>query len=255
MTLQRETPLDLAFATLFAIVVLANTAEAVTGFGGTIIVVTLAAHLYGIGFLVPTILPINLAISVYLIARYHARVDRKELLRRILPLTGLGLPIGYALFRVLGTEWLRRGYGAFVFAVALVQLALTLRAKDGPRGPRPGPATAAAFLVSGGIIHGLYASGGPLVVLYASRAIRDKGAFRSTLSALWLVVNTVLVAVHVAGGSINAATAKASVYLLPSLVLGIALGEFLHDRIDERRFRLVVFALLVVAGGSLALRA
>jgi uncharacterized membrane protein YfcA len=244
-----------AFILLFAIVVLANTAEAVTGFGGTIIVITLAAHLYGIDFLVPTILPINLAITVYLVVRYHAAVDRKELLGRILPLAGIGLPIGYALFRVLGTEWLRRGYGGFVFAIALFQLLRTVRANGGaPRATRPGPASAAGLLVSGGIVHGLYASGGPLIVLYASRAIPDKGAFRSTLSALWVVVNTALVAVHIAGGSINAATAKATAYLLPSLLLGIAAGEFLHDRIDERRFRIVVFALLVVAGASLALR-
>jgi uncharacterized membrane protein YfcA len=143
-----------------------------------------------------------------------------------------------------------------VFAIALFQLLRTVRANGGaPRATRPGPASAAGLLVSGGIVHGLYASGGPLIVLYASRAIPDKGAFRSTLSALWVVVNTALVAVHIAGGSINAATAKATAYLLPSLLLGIAAGEFLHDRIDERRFRLVVFALLVVAGGSLALRA
>ena len=247
--------MDPALLLLGLILVLANTVEAVTGFGSTILALTFAAHLYGIDFLVPVLVPINVVLSIYLVARYHAAIDRRELLTRILPLAGAGLPIGYALFRVLGTGRLRHAYGAFVVAIAVFQLARLLARKNGEAdSPRPGLARAAGLLVAGGIMQGIYASGGPLVVLYAGRALGDKRAFRSTLSALWLVLNLVLVAGHAVGGTLNLHTLAASALLLPSLAVGLALGEWLHDRIDERRFRVVVFALLVLAGSSLLLK-
>ena len=38
--------------------------------------------------------------------------------------------------------------------------------------------------------------------------------------------------------------------LLPSMVIGLFIGEFMHRRIDEKSFKLVVSLLLLVAGAA-----
>ena len=42
--------------------------------------------------------------------------------------------------------------------------------------------------------------------------------------------------------------------LVPTVPLGILLGEWVHHRIDERRFRMAVLALLIAAAISLIVR-
>ena len=42
--------------------------------------------------------------------------------------------------------------------------------------------------------------------------------------------------------------------LLPTLVLAIPLGEWLHHRVDSRLFRPLVYVILLVAGIMLAVR-
>jgi hypothetical protein len=69
---------------------------------------------------------------------------------------------------------------------------------------------------------------------------------------LWVVLNALVLPRLVAQGELTAATLGTSALLLAPLALGIAAGEWVHHRLDERRFRVAVAALLLVAGGVLA---
>jgi uncharacterized membrane protein YfcA len=68
---------------------------------------------------------------------------------------------------------------------------------------------------------------------------------------VWLTLNTLLVITYVSRGQITLNTLQSSLWLLPTLPAGIALGEWLHHKVNERQFRIGVFALLVLAGGAL----
>jgi len=243
--------LEPKFAALFLAVLLANLVEASTGFGATVIAITLAAHWFAIDFLVPTIIPLNTAVCLYLVCRYHRGINRKVLFNRVLPLVLLGMPVGYLIFRLVPADRLKFGYGLFILGFA--GLELWRMARSGPEVViRPLSASAAAlWLICGGIVHGLYSSGGPLVVYYASRALKDKSEFRATLSGLWLILSVVLFITHLAGGTYTLANAKTDAFLLPSLVLGIILGELLHSRLPEKSFRGFVFVILAFAGATI----
>ena len=93
-----------------------------------------------------------------------------------------------------------------------------------------------------------------MVVYYASRSIPNKTKFRSTLSSLWLVLGVFLATSHYLGGHADAQTYAYSGMLLAPLIGGIVLGEILHDKIPQERFRLLVMFLLVFAGAALMLR-
>lgn len=243
--------MDLSIALFAVVVAVAQTAEAVTGFGGTVIAVALGAQFLDLGVLLPTYIPVNLVLSLYIVARHRRYVDRKVLFARILPLMGTGFVLGLALFNRVESRGLKSWFGVFVAVLAAYELYKAGRREQGAVGGRMGMLKAACWLIPGGIIHGIYASGGPLVVNFAVRELPDKRVFRSTLSALWLTMTSLLALSYVITGRINVNTLRGSFFLLPSMFVGILAGEWLHGRVDEKRFRMVVNVLLLVAGLAL----
>ncbi len=242
------------FAILFFIVLSANAVEAVTGFGSTIIAITLGAHMYDMKHLLYVLVPLNLVLSTYIVVRHRKKIDRTVLLRNILPQVAVGVVVGRIIFSYVNGGPLKFIFGVFVLLFSVYEITILLRRK-GKGEERPlGNIQGMFWLFSGGIMQGIYASGGPMVVYFASRRLKDKSVFRSTLSSLWLTVNIFLTASYAVQGSVNRATILESLELLPGLLLGLAAGEWLHSRIPEFQFRLFVFILLLVAGASLVIK-
>ncbi len=233
-------------ALLAAIVAVAFLVEAAAGFGSMVVALTVGALFFPMPSLLGWLVPVNLVLSGYLVARGRAHLDWKFLLSAVVPLMTAGLLVGIALSRALSdAEWFKRVFAIFVIAVALHQL--LRRAALEPLA-RP---IAAGALFAAGVIHGVFATGGPLAVFVASRALPDKAAFRATLAAVWVVLNVLLLPRLWLDGSLSAASLPVSALMLAPLVLGIVAGEWVHHRLDEARFRKVVAALLMVAGATL----
>ena len=242
---------EMKFLILLAVVLAANVVEAVTGFGSTIIAVTIGANFYAIKFLVPTLVPANLVLSGYIVARHRRHINGSLLVRTILPLVAAGAVGGLYLFNTLGTEKLKLVFGVFVLAFSVFQLVRTARMKNGENPTPLGRAQTVLWLLGGGIMQGMYASGGPMVVYFASRILTDKSSFRATLSTLWLIINIGMTISYAASGQLTRSTLRMSALILPCILLGIVFGEILHKRIAERTFRLAVYILLIVAGAAL----
>jgi uncharacterized membrane protein YfcA len=165
-----------------------------------------------------------------------------------------GLPIGLFAFQALPASWLKRALAAFILVLVAVELS-RIRSAEAPPKPLARP-VALALLFLGGLLHGAFATGGPLAVYVAGRDLaHDKARFRSTLSALWLALNLVLLATYAALGKIDGASLRMSLALAPPLALGLGVGEIVHARLPVRAFRPLVFVLLGVAGVVLAVRA
>lgn len=229
----------------------AFTVEATAGFGATVIAVTLGAHLFPLGVLLPVIVPVGVVLSGTIAWRQRARADRRLMLLGILPLMGAGLVAGLLLFQRASNESLRRAYGVFVVCVAALELWRLHRPQAVIR-PLPRPVAAGALL-GAGVIHGLFSSGGPLLVYALGRLGIEKSTFRATLSGVWVTLGLALTTAYTATGRIDGASLAATAALLPVLGVSLVAGEWAHRRLDETRFRKVVYALLVVAGLSNAL--
>jgi hypothetical protein len=90
------------------------------------------------------------------------------------------------------------------------------------------------------------------MLIYAvGRLNLSKSVFRSTLGAVWLVFAIILTVFYIISGILTADSLKLLLILLPVIVIGIMLGEWLHHQIDEYRFKIFVFAVLVFAGLSI----
>lgn len=227
--------------------------EATVGFGATVFMVTTAALFLPIDTVLPVFVPANIGLSAYLAIRYSSQIDRRLLLLRVMPLMAIGLPVGLALFNLENEKWLKRAFGVFVVLLAVVELIGAVRegrgdeTGDTSRKPLPLPAEA-GLLSLGGFIHGIFGSGGPIVVYVVSRRVTEKGVFRATLAALWSVANLSLVINYALTSHLSRSTLSASALLLVPLAGGLIAGEWIHKRISVRAFRLGVFIVLLIGG-------
>jgi uncharacterized membrane protein YfcA len=232
---------------LLLVVLAAFAVEAASGFGGTVITVTFGAFLLPVDEVLAVYVPVNLLLSAWIVGKHQAHVDTRFLLRRVAPLMGAGFLCGLALFQLRGETWIKAVFGAVVAGLSLLELT---KERLGP----PSPAARAVALVGSGVVHGLFACGGPLLVWVAGRELDDKGRFRATLSATWLTFGLVLTTSYAAAGTLSVETLQQSATLLPMLVAGLWIGERAHGHLDPVRFRKVVFSLLLFAGLSLVAR-
>ncbi|WP_431484822.1 sulfite exporter TauE/SafE family protein [Pseudomonas solani] len=222
--------------------------EAVTGFGSTVVALSLGALLLPIGQLLPVLVPLNLLMSGYLAWRYRHLADGPLLLGGILPAMLAGTLLGYALLPWLEVAALKQGFGVLILWFALREL--WRQRHERPRGHSPAWMTRLQ-IGAGGICHGLFASGGPLLVYALAGTPLCKARLRATLACVWLSLNGLLSLAFLVDGRLAPALPHLALYL-PLLVLGVAAGEWLHHRVAERHFRSLTYLLLCLCGVLLA---
>lgn len=235
---------------LAPIVFVAYANEALTGFGAAVIAVTLGAHFYPLDQLVPVLVPLNVIVTGYISIRHRSNIDRDLLLKRIFPFMIAGLLIGVALFPFLQGMALKKLLGILVVLFAGRELVLLI-GKFQNQGRPLSLSKAGIIQFVAGVVHAFYATGGPLLVYSVGRLELPKKVFRPTLCAVWATLNTILILVFVLKGRINAVSLEMTALLIPLLPAGILVGEWLHNRINEHHFRLLIYGLLLISGATL----
>ena len=233
---------------LVGIVFVALATGTAMGFGSMVITIVLASHFFEIPFLLGTLVPANLLISVYVILRHRRHVQWKFLGVKVLPAMCVGSVVGIALFSLQDNRALQLMFGVLVLFLSSLELWRMHRGVETKSLP---VWLNLATLTGAGVVHGLFASGGPLAVYAISRELRSKETFRATLCGLWTVLNMGLLAVYIPTGVVTTETAAVSGVLLVSVVGGIAVGEWVHKVLLGQWFRGTVFVLL--GGGAIAL--
>ena len=236
--------------TLVALGVIALVAfitEGAIGFGGTVIAASIGAQLVPLDELLPAFVPINMILSTWLLIRGVSLIQWRFLLREIVPAVAVGAVIGLVLFHVPAKTVLALAFGVFVVGLATLQL---LRPATGelPNVWRYG------LLGLGGVAHGLFGTGGPMIVYVTRRRVDDKSAFRATLAVLWLSLNTALLVNFVSLDLYDRHTVDLGAAIAVTVIPGLVIGERIHRALDASRFERVVWVLLLVAGLALAVR-
>lgn len=238
---------------LMSVVCFAFAVEAALGFGSTVVTVGLASLWLPLDGILPVFVPVNLLLSAYLVLRYRQHVSWRFMGTRVVPFMAIGLPLGFWAFAYVASNGLKTGLGVFIVVLSVLELRrLALRTLEPQMALSPFAERLA--LVGGGIAHGAFASGGPLAVWVSGRVLLEKASFRASLSLLWLLMNLALVVGYVLNGQIDATTLRTSAMLVPSLGVGLVLGEWAHSRIPLREFRVGIFALLLLVGALLVLK-
>lgn len=238
--------MEMSFVLVALIVFFAFFTQAATGFGALVISMTLGALLYPIDVLLNWFVPLVVLLSLYLLARHHGHIDWSLFLKKILPGMGLGMLVGQYVFYSLNTEVLKYALGGIVVFLAGREL---LRRGDMPRNIPLLPWTLAA-----GVVHGIFATGGPLLVYGLNGQSIEKSVFRSTLTLVWGVLAFSLVLSYIFSGQLTTAALPQIGMLAAILPFSIMAGEWAHRYINEALFKKVINVLLVFCGVVLLLK-
>jgi uncharacterized protein len=243
--------------------------EGITGFGCTVLALPFLAMLLGLKTAVPVLVVLAWILAGYIILRSWQHIIWKNF-GFIVLFVGLGLPGGILMFDYCPEIALMAILSIFMVSVGLHGIYKTYRNRDlqenkkeindfeldtvavpatAPQTPNRQSWLIKGVLFLGGIIHGAFGTGGPFVVIYATKALRDKTLFRVTLCLLWFSLNSILLLKwSIAGNVWDRPTLTCILTTMPFLIGGMLLGDWLHHKVNEYYFRLTVYVVLALSG-------
>ena len=236
--------LEIAF---LIIIFLTNIIQAITGFAGTVLAMPPSLRLVGPDIAKPVLNLAAVVICVYVVITHFKEIDWIGFLKMVLTV-GIGFGLGFAVERLpLNKEILLKIYGIIIVSIALFYMAFDVsKAKI----PKP---VLYLCLFFGGLLHMLYVSGGPLVVIFAMKTFKEKNKFRATLSLMWIVLNMIMFAEHVAFGLF---TPHVWILFAIAFVISIVsyiIGHHLAKKLNLETLMKITYVLLFISGFSLIL--
>lgn len=253
---------------LFVIIVMvAYIIEGVIGFGGTIIAIPLASAIVGLKPTVPVLTIVVLIASTIIAIRDIKFINKKEFLK-ITTLMMVGLPIGMWLFESIPEKPLKIALGIFMVIIGIkglyeekrksndlgeivVEIEKNLN-KDCISIEETTSKRLNIFqnftIFCGGVLHGAFTCGGPFIVVYATKNIKDKTSFRATLCALWASLNLVMVGIDIYTNEITKDIIKLSFITMIFVFIAIIVSNIIHKKINSDSFTTFVYIALIVSG-------
>lgn len=243
----------LRYGLVALVVFLTHVQEGITGFGCTVLALPFIALLLGLKVAVPV-----LVIQAWALTLYIVLVSRKQIIWReyayILLIAGLGFPFGMLMSQRLPEEGLKWVLAIFMVAIGIHGfLRYMFRPNAKVNASKSSKRWASGLLPVGGLIHGAFGSGGPLIVIYATKALQDKSLFRVTLCMVWFTLNTILVSGWIISSSLTPHILRLTAFCMPFTLIGMVLGNMAHHRMNELLFRRLVYGVLIAAGITLIL--
>lgn len=226
-----------------AVLFLSNVIQTITGFAGTMLAMPFSIRLVGIGE-AKAVLNIYTILACLVIAVQNRRYICHKVLFRMTAGMMVGMAVGVWLFGRLPTEPLIRPYAVFVILIALKKMLV--------RKEIALPSWFMFFVVlAAGIVHGMFLSGGALLVIYASGILKEKKEFRATMAPVWVLLNAFLVLSHYRAGYYTGETLAAIVCSVFPLACSVFLGNILYRKMNRQQFLKLTYVLLLISGISL----
>lgn len=243
------------YAGFLLIIMVSNIIQGITGFAGTILAMPPSLMLVGYDTAKPILNVLGLLSGIYVLFGHWRHVCLSELKRIVIVMTvGIFAGIGLKSFLAGQEALLYKLLGTVVVLIA-AQGFMQMHKANSSVQSAPGGAPASFILLgAAGIVHGMFVSGGPLLIGYLTKRIEDKVSFRATISAVWVVLNTIILADDIRSGMWNPELLKLQMVCIPFLLAGMAVGTKIVKIMSQRFFMLLTYILLGMSGISLLVK-
>ena len=181
--------------------------------------------------------------STIIFTSTYKDINKKELLK-IVVLMLIGMTGGIYIFTVFPASGLAKIYGVLIILISLKGLFVKKQISLSGIG-------LTLVLLIAGIIHGMFLSGGALLIIYAVAVLKEKETIRATLSPVWIILNVYMLAQDLYFGNITIQVVKLSLYSFLPLLIAIAFGNYLHKKMNQKFFINLTYFLLIVSGITL----
>ena len=230
---------------------IAYSARGASGFGAAAALPLLALVL-PLKTLVPAWTLIALVAGTALLGSDRNKIVWAEVVK-LLPGTIIGIALGLYVFTMLSADALAKWVGGFILAYGLYSLWTTFGAGAKPQLP----ARAAALL--GGFAGGMTGTvvgtmGSTFYAIYFDTIKLGKDGYRATMTAILLTLSLGRGVGYFAVGEFGRDVLMLTMVLLPSMLLGIFIGNRIHHGMSETAFRRTVACALTVSGLALLIK-
>lgn len=225
------------------IVLLTNIIQGITGFAGTVLAMPFTILLLGIENAKPLLNIVTLVACILIVFESYKAIKWKEFFKMTLIML-VGVWIGEYIYTIFPVDVLLIFYGIFIICIALKGLFVKKEYEISE-------SVLVGIIILAGIVHGMFLSGGPLLIIYAVKKIKDKAAFRATLAPVWIVLNSYLLVKQVNAGLITPFILNLSLLSIPVLIAAIIIGKKLYERMSQKTFLMLSYILLIISGISL----
>lgn len=228
------------------IALLAYFVRGVAGFGSALIASPLLALMLPLTVVVPLVVILDNTSSMMQARRHRALIAWREVVPLVL-CSLIGITLALQVHARLDEAVLKRWLGGFVIAFAVYQL-LPLA----PKRARRAWALPAGFL--GGLVGGMFGTGGPFYVMYMRARQLPKTIMLASMAALFALDGGARIVAFAVGGHYTWLHAQLLAVMLPLGALGLYLGGRVHVGLSQVAFQRIVSAIMLVSGTLLLLR-
>lgn len=222
------------------VILLTNGIQVITGFAGTLLAMPISILLIGLDES-----KVILNLITLLTCMFIATKDRKhikfEVLKKVIIYMGIGMILGIFICRIININILLYVYGAIIILIGIKKLffkkEIILKDK-----------TINIILILAGVIHGMFISGGSLLVVYMVYKLKNKEEFRATMSSIWIILNLLMLISQTFLGIINRKLIIITIIGLVPAIIGIIIGGQISKKLSKGVFMKVTYLLLLVSG-------
>lgn len=225
---------------VFVILFFANLLQAITGFAGTLISMPPTIKLIGVDEAKALLNAIAQISSIMIVITGWKYINWKEFFK-MFALMAVGMLVGIKIFEFFPMNQLLIIYGIMIIAIALKKLFVKKEIKL--------PELIMILVIFlAGIIHGMFVSGGALLVIYAVSALREKEEFRATVALIWVTIGCYITGVQVQAGNFNSHVIFLLVIGIIPVFVGTWIGTKMVKKIKQEVFMKITYILLLLSG-------
>ncbi|WP_412477907.1 sulfite exporter TauE/SafE family protein [Azonexus sp. IMCC34839] len=236
---------DLIFAWLA--IATAYTVFTLVGFGSALIASAPLAQVMPVAQVIPLLALLDCGGSSLRAGRAWRAVAWSAL-AKLAPGMALGQLLGVYVLSRLPLAWMALALGGFVVVLGIRGLLGRMNA------PKEGRLGAWGYALFGGVLGGLFGSGGFMYAAWLERQLPEREVFRATQAVLIALSTTWRIALCAGLGLLDAALLWQALAMLPAMLAGIWLGQHIDVKLSRDQLFRILNALLVVSGVSLIVR-
>ncbi len=231
------------------IIVFSALLQAITGFGFAIMATPFLLMVMESRDCIQISIILSFFMSITMLPQVYKDVE-KALFKRLVIGSIIGAPIGLWLFVSMPVQTVKLVVGVTVMIVALGAL---LRSKPGTAVAGGKKKTMDIYVETGtGVASGALTTSigmpGVPLALYFSRGHIIKEYVRGTTLVFFVLVYTISILLQASAGELQWTTIKSSLMLIPATIVGTFVGSKLFNKINQRKFQLLVNAILLYTG-------
>jgi len=237
------------------------TAISKAGFGGGVGILAIPVMALAVGpkEMLGITLPLLILCDIFSNLHHLGHYDFKRL-KYLVPGLLLGVVVGTVILHFLSgrppaefNQIMNGVVGIICFAVVALQM-YRLTGREAPTLPsHPGSAVAVGTVA--GTVSTLNNGAGPIVQIYLLQEKLEKRILVGTMLLYFLIGNIAKVPTYVKYDLITLQTLHDSIWFLPLIPLGTMLGAWMHHRVAEKPFAIIMYVAAGLAAVQLIIRA